>query len=391
VRRTDSREHGVRYTVPQAVRDFAAEQLTASGEEHAVRSAHAAHIASLGEACCGLGDADPVRERVLALAAEQRVALDWTRAHAPDLHTRLAVALGIMLIDVGRAREAYTELGLVIERSGISGAAGGMAALVRAYAAVVVGFPAEGAPLIEPGLAALRSTGDEALLELGLRVVGIYWLFAGDPERSLEHSTEALALARRRSHIADLAIELVYQAQTLIQLGRLDEAERLLDEAAPLVPQVGDSALDLSDVYADIAAERGDWALAGRLYAAGALTAGHLTGVLAMDLRCTAIALAQLGADEDALELEASADTVLAASGEAIIDPLAVKYGRALGEARERVEPGRAAAAARRGRELRESESAARAAEMVQAACARSPAQLAAPPPTAPSLARGDA
>ena len=34
VRRVDDREHGVRYTVPQAVRDFAAERLAASGEEH---------------------------------------------------------------------------------------------------------------------------------------------------------------------------------------------------------------------------------------------------------------------------------------------------------------------------------------------------------------------
>ena len=49
VRRTDSREYGVRYTVAQAVRDFAAEQLAASGEEHAVRAAHAAHVAAVGE------------------------------------------------------------------------------------------------------------------------------------------------------------------------------------------------------------------------------------------------------------------------------------------------------------------------------------------------------
>ena len=70
--RADSREHGVRYTVPQAARDFAAEQLAASGEEHAVRAAHAVHLAALAEACHGLGDPDPVRARVLALEAEQR-------------------------------------------------------------------------------------------------------------------------------------------------------------------------------------------------------------------------------------------------------------------------------------------------------------------------------
>jgi predicted ATPase len=368
VQRTDSREHGVRYTIPQAARDFAAEQLTASGEERAVRFAHAAHLASLGEACRGLGDADRVRERLRALEAEQRVALDWTRSHAPDLHTRLAAALGETLIETGRAREAYTEAGLAIQRSGISGAAGGMAALVRAYAAMVIGSAVEGEPLIEPGLAALRSTGDESLLELGLRVAGIFRVFTGDPVHGLEHTSEALAIARRRAHVTDLAVELIYQAQALIQLGRLDEAECLLDEAAPLLPRIGDSRLVLSDVYADIAVERGDWPLAARLYAEGALHADDLTGALAMDLRLTAIALAQLGADEDALELDACATAIVAALGEAFDDPMTAKYGTVLGAARERVGPDRAAAAARRGRELPTSESAARAAQLAHAA-----------------------
>ena len=296
------------------------------------------------------------------------MALDWTRSHAPDLHTRLAVALGVTLIDAGRAREAYTEAGLAIERSGISGAAGGMAALVRAYAAMVIGSAVEGAPLIEPGLAALRSTGDESLLELGLRVAGIFRVFTGDPVHGLEHTSEALAIARRRAHLTDLAVELIYQAQALIQLGRLDEAERLLDEAAPLLPRIGDSRLVLSDVYADIAVERGDWPLAARLYAEGALHADDLTGALAMDLRLTAIALAQLGADEDALELDACATGIVAALGEAFDDPVTAKYGTVLGAAGERVGPDRAAAAARRGRELPTSESAARAAQLAQAA-----------------------
>ena len=181
--RADSREHGVRYTVPQAARDFAAEQLAASGEEHAVRAAHAVHLAVLGEACHGLGDPDPVRARVLALEAEQRVALDWSRAHAPDLHTRVAVALGITQIDTCRAREAHAELGLVLERVGITGAAGGLAAVLRAYAAPAIGVPDGEAPLIEPGLAALRAAGDAALLEFALRMAGIHRALAGDPER----------------------------------------------------------------------------------------------------------------------------------------------------------------------------------------------------------------
>ena len=377
VRRADSREHGVRYTVAQAVREFAAEQLTASGEEHAVRSAHATHVAMLGEASRGIGD--QMLARMFALEAELRPALDWTRAHAPDLHTRLAVALFITLIDSGRAREAYSEAGHVIDRLGITGTAGGMAALIRASAAQMLGSPAEGAPLIEPGLAALRADGDESLLEQGLRAAGLFWLVSDEPERSLEHTSEALAIARRRAHVGDLVVELLFQAQTLVSLGRLDEAERLVDEAAPLVPLVGDSRLSVSWVVSDIAVERGDWALAARSYAESVLIAGRNTGALAAQLRAIAIALTQLGADEDALELEANASSITAAIGEVWSDPLTDKHAWALDQARERVRPDLAAAAARRGRALPASESAAKAVAMVQSACARAPAQPSAP------------
>ena len=107
VRRADSREYGVRYTVAQAVRDFAAERLAASGQEHAVRAAHAAHVAAVGETFRGTGTPDLVVARVVALEAEFGVALAWTREHAPALHTRVAAALGLVLNDYGRAREAH--------------------------------------------------------------------------------------------------------------------------------------------------------------------------------------------------------------------------------------------------------------------------------------------
>ena len=105
------------------------------------------------------------------------------------------------------------------------------------------------------------------------------------------------------------------------------------------------------------------------------MIAGRNTGALAAQLRAIAIALTQLGADEDALELEANASSITAAIGEVLSDPLTDKHAWALDQARERVGPDLAAAAARRGRALPASESAAKAAEMVQSACARSAAQ----------------
>ena len=368
VQRADSRERGVRYTVAQAVRDFAAERLAASGEEHAVRAAHAAHVAAVGETFRGVGTPDPVVARVIALEAEFGVALAWTREHAPALHTRVAAALGLVLNDYGRAREAHAELGLAIERSGVKDATGGWAAVVRAFTAINLGSRSE-APLMETGLAVLRAAGDAPRYQLALAIAGVYWTAAEEPERALEHTTEALALARGRPHSGDLAMALVSHANVLVELERLDEAEALLNEAAPLLPQLG--ASDVSDAGAffdELAAARGDWARAADLFIAGAQTT-RSPGLKGMLLRHTAIALAHLGADEDALELAATANAICESIGEAPDDPLTTRYGSALDEARERLGPERSARAARRGAALPDGDSITRAADMVQASC----------------------
>jgi tetratricopeptide (TPR) repeat protein len=332
-----------------------------------VRSAHAALIAAVCEPCHGFGVPAAVHARVAALEAEQRVALDWARAHAPELHTRVAVALAFALTDTGRSREAYEEIGVAIEREGIA-AGGGMAALIRAFASPSVEARAAGPPLIAAGLTAVRSTGDDARLELGLRLAGFYWLGAGDPERSLEHLTAALALARRRGTPADLFTELYYHASALAMAGRLEEAERSLDEAAPLVPQVGGSEAGLGDVRALIAVARGDWALAARLTAESATTAGRNLGGLGWLLLFTAIALAHVGADEDALELEACAYAIAELIGAVVDDATTAEHDWALDEARRRAGSDRTAAALARGRALAISEAPARAVELAAAA-----------------------
>ena len=221
---------------------------------------------------------------------------------------------------------------------------------------------------MEAGLAALRAAGDVPRYVLALDVAGVYWAFAEEPERALEHTTEGLALARGRPHVGDLAMALVGHATALIALERLDEAEALLDEAAPLIPQLGASDVDADTFFDDLAAARGDWAHAARLFLANARTTRG-PGLKAMFLRHIAIALAHLGADEDALELAATANAICESIGEAPSDPLTTRYGSALDEARERLGPQRSAHATRRGLALPAGDSTTRAAEMVQAAC----------------------
>ena len=106
-------------------------------------------------------------------------------------------------------------------------------------------------------------------------------------------------------------------ASALVHLGRLDEAEALLDEAAPLLEQLRASNVDADAAFDELAAARGDWAHAARLFLANARTSERDPGRKAIFLRQTAIALAHLGADEDALALAATANAICESIGEA--------------------------------------------------------------------------
>jgi predicted ATPase/class 3 adenylate cyclase len=361
-RRIESREHGVRYTLPQAVRDFAAERLAASCAEHATRCAHAEHLVRLAAAASYFlpGSDDAARAPLLALQAEQRPALDWTRVHARELHARLAAALGFPLTLTGRTREAYAELCMAID-----GGAHGWAEIACDSAALTLELPH--GHRIESGVAAIRAGGDALELQLALQAAGIYFSTAGQPQRAVECSAEGLALARRAGDPGRKAVELLLTAQALVQARRLDEAQGHLDEAEPLMTCVRDSRLSLRLFVADLAVERGDWTLAARGAAEHALIAArHSTSQLILDLRVIALALGQLGDHDAALELAAAATATAAVTGETGGNPWAVALAEVLGEARAAAGRERTAAAERRGHALLPRAAAVRAAELVE-------------------------
>jgi hypothetical protein len=95
-----------------------------------------------------------------------------------------------------------------------------------------------------------------------------------------------------------------------------------------------------------------------------------MRSALVMHLNCAAIALAYLGADEPALELDAAAASIAEALGEPSGEKTMAKHMWALEQARARVPTDRATRAIRRGRELPESEAATRAVELSLAASA---------------------
>ena len=81
-------------------------------------------------------------------------------------------------------------------------------------------------------------------------------------------------------------------------------------------------------MFDELAAARGDWARAGRLFLANARAFQRTPGLKGIALRHTAVALAHLGADAGALELLACANALCESIGESTTDPLTTRYGQ---------------------------------------------------------------
>src|SRR3954452_21305985 len=71
LRRVESPAHGWRFLMPQALREFPRGELTASGDEHAVRRRHAEHVLAVADAARVWFAATRDRQRqVLAMDAD---------------------------------------------------------------------------------------------------------------------------------------------------------------------------------------------------------------------------------------------------------------------------------------------------------------------------------
>lgn len=308
VRSTESRAHGVRFVLAQAVREFAAERLTASGDEAAVRAAHATHVAAVFRSFPRqFGAPDAVRARVWALDLEVPSALAFARTAEPALHLRMAIAASAVALRSPRGdAAAAAELRAALDRHGSEGAEAGWATVAAGSLLARGGDPGALA-LVEEGLAIIRADVEPALLGWALLAAGVGRLMDGDYDGALAATTEALDLARAHGDAAALGTVLAFQAQGLTAVGRLDEAEALLDEADALRPVAGDSTLDTSTDRGELAAAREDWPQAARHLAAAVAWADRLGlgSQLLLDLEGLTRALIRAGCPEAGLEVHA--------------------------------------------------------------------------------------
>jgi predicted ATPase/DNA-binding SARP family transcriptional activator len=303
-----------RFQLLETIRQFAAERLTAAGDEHRFRSRHAQHYLALVEANAASFTTRHRREAVARLIQDLddlRGALFWTRDHEPAIHLRLVGMLPWFWYSLGVWAEGrrWLEGALALpvaaaatrERAAALFGAGAFASL-QADAASARSWLDEGSalarrvgdehlaayadnylamaliPLGLPGgeeraraaLAWFREAGDLYGLRLALLLVATLHRVRNELADAQVAAEQGVAVAREFGLDRELGIALHVLGGIVLMRGDVDRADGLLREALAALrrdPQPLFIALVL-DALGMIAARRGDPLLAARRFGA---------------------------------------------------------------------------------------------------------------------------
>ncbi len=346
VRRDERTEQSRRFTMPQALREFARAELEASAEAEAVGRRHAEHVLNVADQARVWFAASPAaRSSLLVLEAEIRPALGWAAAHDPELYRRLVCALAFGLIRRGQVAEALSHATRArdaseLPRDEIDAWVGNC----RAYALEMSGRIQQGEAAIKPVIAFYRAGERPIGLGLALHTAGLLAADVGDEERSLELGRESLELLRSAGEPALTGRALGFLIEVLLCGGALEEGEELLAQA---VASVADLESDLANMVTttkgDLALARGDAATALEHYANSLeLAARRRDGVqMINDGYCVACALTTAGHHREALEAAGTAAAMAADGGHNAVSNWAARGGfdvaSLIGKARDAV------------------------------------------------------
>jgi len=305
VRRREDLRLGLRFVMPQALRNYAAERLTESGTESDVRRRHAQHVADLAfpARLWKWGATEEQRAALLAVGLEIRSAVAWTREHDPPLHVRLCSALASYWVYRGVISEAADEF-----RRALDSGAGSTNERARCLTllAQCLRLQSEGEQALDPverAYAEWQQVDDTVDRALGYCDLSWVYRWAGRLSEAVPMCEEALAILRGTHDRRLILRALVFLVHAYDDLEDLENAERVLAEARDLAGD--DPTWELDAIRADCALYRGDNSRAIELYAKS-LAWTSQTGEshqMLMDLRCLGISLGRAGHAEAALEL----------------------------------------------------------------------------------------
>jgi predicted ATPase/DNA-binding SARP family transcriptional activator/DNA-binding CsgD family transcriptional regulator/Flp pilus assembly protein TadD len=281
----ESWERGARFRLLEPVRQYAREQLNASGEAEAIGSRHAEFFLALAE------EAEPELkgprqvewlDRLETEHDNLRAALSWSLGRGGDVGPRMAVALclfwytrgylsegrtyleevarsdvvparvraraldGLGWIaepqgDYERARTAY-EKSLELyrgshDKKGVANALGDLGSL-----ALDRGDYERATSLLKQSLTLHRELGSREDLIGILDGLGVLASAQGEQEQSISFFSEALALSRGTGNVRRTAVSLGNLGFTLLAHGDPGQAKALLDESLALFREIGDSS-----------------------------------------------------------------------------------------------------------------------------------------------------
>ncbi len=266
-----------RFTMLQTVREFALEQLRASGEEEFTRRAHAAYCVVLAQE----GAAQVAEEARAAWLAvwdaeygNLRYALDWLIAtESGEWALRLATALFAFWERREHLAEGRQRLEAVLNMKSTASSTGerARAAWYAAIFAYQQGDFTRSIQLHQESLHIYRELDDRKGIAAQLGYMGIALRNAGNVAEARTYYEQSIGVCRQLGDATALARALSNFAEFSVSQGEYALARSFLEEALAIFRELGnarDVGLSLNQL-GDIAFEEKEFAEASRLYHAG--------------------------------------------------------------------------------------------------------------------------
>jgi tetratricopeptide (TPR) repeat protein len=302
VRRVESGDGRVRFGLPEALQQIAANLLDVGPDGHQWRRAHAQRQHDLLWAAPVWLSASAPLEKALGADPEAVAALRWARASGDSLAAPLGAARAALLAETGRVRETLAVLEPLLEKPSGDPAVDGRVLVAHAHSLAVIDRLDDALVSAERAVAI---ASDPMTRVLALTQRSIVLTFRGEHEAAVRDGEKSAAIASGLEPAA-LSGALLFAAQAHLFAGELDRASERLAEAERIGAPADASKIRCADTL------RGDLAMkAGRPWEALEHYANSLEAAQArddhlqvlFDLLGVAIALAVLQNDADALEV----------------------------------------------------------------------------------------
>jgi predicted ATPase len=265
-----------RFSMLETIREYAAEQLTASGEEAAMQERHALYFLRLAEEAephlYSPAERDSWLERLEPEDSNLRVALAWSQSNQNAVQTglRLAGALAFYWYLRSSLREgrAWLEAMLVRNRSSDRSVARGKALHGVGLLAWFEGDFAVASPYEEESVSIMREAGDKHWTAYAGVMLGLIRLRQGNIEAARSLFEESYRLDKELGDAWAEALALFSLGNAAYRSGDLVTARAQFEESLRLFQGQGDVlyALMVLSALQGIASRLGDQQLARSLY-----------------------------------------------------------------------------------------------------------------------------